>query len=186
MTLHKPFIGTLKFSYLGSEAEGLWNFTGMSFSTAFDSIMREDEEAYAKAKQSFLWNGLGLIGTTGLMLVSAKMLINAVNEANALSEGPLTGGSDNTIPLLVASGALSIVSGLVSRSNMNAAVRIFNRNHAGRTPPATQEKGLEGLSIPQPEITIRRSASLPLRLGRAGDATRWELRLGLRSRWATR
>lgn len=127
--LESRFLGAQKFVYNGQAPQKVYGFWGFSFKPEFQEVLSLHPEAFNEARKAYPYNTLKFVGALGLVAMSAKLLINTINESQEISQGRLADGSSNTTDFILigAAGTLTIVSGILSKKHLTNGVKIFNQ-----------------------------------------------------------
>lgn len=127
--LESRFLGAQKFVYNGQAPQKVYGFWGFSFKPEFQEVLSLHPTAFNEARKAYPYNTLKFIGALGLVAMSAKLLINAIDESQEISQGRLADGGSNTTDFILigAAGTLTVVSGILSKKHLTNGVKIFNQ-----------------------------------------------------------
>ncbi len=128
LRLKSKFLGALKFIYNGQTPQKVYGFWGFTFKPEFQEILSQHPDALKEAKKAYPYNVLGFVGALGLVAVSAKLLIDSINDSQEISNGRLVDDSSSTtdVVLLGAAATITIVSVSLSKKHLENGVRMFN------------------------------------------------------------
>jgi hypothetical protein len=128
LRIEKGFLKSAKFVYRGGEPQKVSGW--FSYSPEFLELLGTHPAALDEVNRAKPYNVTALVGSVGMVAVSAKILIETINDANDVSEGTIDSDTGSTswtdVGLLAGFGALSVFSLWKANSHVNRAVDIFN------------------------------------------------------------
>lgn len=127
ISLHKSFWKGLQFTHKSNEKKGIFGFTGLSFNPEFKEIISTNPTAYKEAKKSFLYNGIALAGSIGMMAVSFKYLLDTIDQAKEVSGGDMYAKNPEfNFTVFIISAAVTGIASYISRTCIEKSVKIYN------------------------------------------------------------
>ena len=127
ISLHKSFWKGLQFTHKNNEKKGIFGFTGLSFNPEFKEIISTNPFAYDEANKSFLYNGIALAGSIGMMAVSFKYLLDTIDQAKEVSRGDMYAKDPEfNFTVFIISAAVSGISSYISKTCIEKSVKIYN------------------------------------------------------------
>lgn len=126
--LKSKFLGAQKFIFNEQTPQKVYGFWGFNFKPEFEEILSQHPSALQEAKKAYPFNVLSFVGFLGLAAISAKSLINSINDSQEISNGRMVDDRSYTTDLAIlgVAGAVIIVSGTLSKNHLQNGVRIFN------------------------------------------------------------
>lgn len=143
LRIERGFFKSAKFVYRGGEPQKVSGW--FSYSPEFLELLGTHQTALDEVNRAKPYNVTALVGSVGMVAVSAKILIETINDANDVSEGTIDSDTGSTswtdVGLLAGFGALSVFSLWKANSHVNRAVDIFNEAEGYRP------MGMAGLAL---------------------------------------
>jgi len=126
--LKKKFLGSQKFIYGGKEPQGVYTFPGITYRREFQGVMSIHPAALGEAKKATPYRIVSTVGLLTLVGLSAKFLIDSINDSQDISAGrfPDDDGGGSDLALVVAAGGVTIISGILGKKHFKNGVRMFN------------------------------------------------------------
>lgn len=151
------FLGGPKFVYRGAEPQPALNTMGTRLSPELEALMGQHPDALATAQSARTWAIVGLVGVTGLAVVSAIDLIDTLRDADKINEGNLdiNGGGAGVLDYVI-TGGVAATGLLMANSRFKKGIRMFNEAEGYREGGASFASAAPALYVSLP--TVRRTA----------------------------
>lgn len=113
----------------GREDHVIDPWVGLSLRKSFTDVLARDSSALAQARKASPFLAMGFAGTMGTAVGAALMVSDVLNDAERGYGGrSVTDGTG--FRLMIASGVVSIVGGIMARSHIGRAIDLYNDGRA--------------------------------------------------------
>jgi len=129
--LRKKFFGSQKFIYGRKEPQNVYTFLGITYRREFKEVMSIHPAAFREVKKATPYRVVSTAGLLTLVGLSAKLLIDSINDSQDISSGrfPDDDGGGSDLALVLVAGGVTIISGILDKKHFKNGVRMFNEKH---------------------------------------------------------